>query len=157
MTIDFQSLSTLESTLAVLATAIPPVITTDARMYPFVGEKAVRARLEADDDLRVVNAVLMYHLQEAFEQSSKETKDKNRRGYMSSHARTATTIVQSLLLGVEPADGTFSADGSKFEGWQSYLTHIGGRYAKQLAVSLRTHAIIQDPALGITAAMFSVK
>lgn len=153
----FAALSTLASTLAVLAEAIPPVVTTDARMYPFVGEKAVRARLEADPTLRVTNAILMYHLQEAYEQSSKETKDKNRRGFMSSHARTATTIIQSLLLGVEPAEGTFSADGSKFEGWETYLSHIGGRYAKQLAVSLRTHAIVQDPALGITAAMFSVK
>lgn len=158
MTINFASIDTLDSCLSALAEAIPPVVNSDGRQYPFVGEKGVRARLEDSQDLRIMNAVLMYHLQTEFEQATKETKDKNRRGLMSSHAATATKAIESLLNGgCLDEDTEYKADGFKFQGPTAYLSHIGGRYAKQLSVSLRVWAIQRHPELGITAQMFSVR
>jgi hypothetical protein len=158
MTINTSRLASLESTLAALAEAVPPVVNRDGRQYPFIGEKGVRRALEDRNDLRIANAFLMYHLQTEFEQSSKETKDKNRRGLMSSHAATATKVIEALLNGA-PLDeeAEYKADGFKFYGHEAYLTHIGSRYAKQLSVSLRVWAIGQEPELGITAQMFSVR
>jgi hypothetical protein len=158
MTTDISELNSLEATLGVLANAIPPVVNRDGRQYPFVGEKTVRARLEADEDLRIANAVLMYHLQTEFEQASKETKDKNRRGLMSSHAATGTKIVEALIAGASLDEAAeYKADGIRFVGHWAFLSHIGGRYAKQLSVALRVFAIGQEPELGVTAQMFSVR
>lgn len=157
-TIDPTTCTDLNTTLSALAAVIPPVVNRDGRQYPFIGEKGVRRVLEDREDVRVANAILMYHLQTEFEQATKETKDKNRRGLMSSHAATATKVIEGLLAGA-PLDeeGVYKADGFKFQGAQAYLTHIGGRYAKQLSVSLRVWAIQQEPELGVTAAMFSVR
>ena len=158
MTINFSQIATLDDCLATLAEAIPPVVSTDSRQYPFIGEKGVRRALEAHPELRIANAVLMYHLQEAHEQASRETKDKNHRGLMSSHAATATKVVQTLLAGGTPdEESVYKADGFKFSGATAYLTHVGGRYAKQLSVALRSWAIGREPALAVTAQMFSVK
>jgi hypothetical protein len=33
---------------------------TDGKTYPFVGEKACRARLESSEELRIANAILMF-------------------------------------------------------------------------------------------------
>ncbi len=158
MTINLDNCTTLDATLAALATEIPPVVNRDGRQYPFIGEKGVRRVLEDRDDIRIANAFLMYHLQTEFEQASKETKDKNRRGLMSSHAATATKVIESLLNGAPCDEETeYKADGFKFVGQMAYLSHIGSRYAKQLSVSLRVWAIGQEPELGVTAAMFSVR
>ena len=151
-------LNSLEATLGVLATAIPPVVNRDGRQYPFVGEKSVRKALEDNADLKVANAVLMYWLQTETEQAIKSTTDKNRRGLMSSHAATGTKVIEAAIAGVE-LDETVElrADGFTFTGQSAYLTHIGGRYAKQLSCALRSFAIAQEPELGVTAQMFSVK
>lgn len=158
MTININQLTTLTATLSALAEAIPPVVNRDGRQYPFIGEKGVRRVLEDRDDVRMANAILMYHLQTEFEQATSETKDKNRRGLMSSHAATATKVIQAVLAGADlDEEAEYKADGFKFVGHEAYLTHIGGRYAKQLSVSLRVWAIGQEPELGVTAQMFSVK
>lgn len=151
-------LSSLDSCLDFLAAAIPPVVNRDGRQYPFIGEKGVRAALERDEELKIANAVLMFHLQTEFEQATKETKDKNRRGFMSSHATTGTKLVQALLNGeMGDEDKEYKVDGLALVGSTSFLRHVGGRYAKQLSVALRVWAIRREPELGITAQMFSVR
>lgn len=157
MTTNISHLTDLSTTIAALATDIPPVVNRDGKQYPFIGEKGVRKALAANPDLLVTNAVLMYHLQTTGEQAIKSTTDKNRRGLMSSHAKTASKVIESLLNGVEPADVEFKADGFTFGSCDEYLRHIGGRYAKQLSVALRAWAMAQEPELAITAGMFSVR
>ena len=158
MNANISRFSSLESTLSAIAEVIEPVVCRDGRQYPFVGEKTVRAALEADENLRIANAFLMFHLQTEFEQATKETKDKNRRGFMSSHAGTGTKIVQAMLDGgtLDP-DQEYKVDGLRLIGHEAFLRHVGGRYAKQLSVSLRVLAIQREPELGVTAQMFSVR
>ena len=158
MTMNISDLNSLEAALGVLATAIPPVVNRDGRQYPFVGEKSVRKALDSNADLKVANAVLMYWLQTEVEQGAKETIEKNRRGLMSSHAATASKTIMHLISGASLDDTLeYKADGIKFVGHEAYLTHVGGRYAKQLSVALRSFAIAQEPELGVTAQMFSVR
>lgn len=157
-TIDLSQCTNLEATIEALAAVIPPVVNRDGRQYPFIGEKGVRKVLAAREDVRMANAVLMFHLQTEYEQASSETKDKNRRGLMSSHAATATRVISAFLAGAGlDEEAKYKADGFVFSGATAYLTHIGGRYAKQLSVSLRVWAITQEPELGVTASMFSVR
>ena len=158
ISIDITKLTSLEVCLEALAAEIPPVVSRDPRCYPFVGEKQVRARLENDQNLRVLVAVTMYHLQTEVEQSKRETIEKNRRGLMSSHAACASKLIQSLILGATPDETIeYKADGFKFTGHWALLAHLGSRYAKQTSVCLRTFAMGQDPQLAVTAQMFSVK
>jgi hypothetical protein len=160
MTINITSLDCLKACTDRLVEEIPPVVSTDPRCYPFVGEKAVRARLEEDSsgDLRILVAVTMYYLQTEVEQATHETKDKNKRGLMSSHAAAASKTIKGLIAGVEPADDTeYRVDGFKFQGWKTFLGHIGGRYAKQTSKVLRSAAMASNPELAVTAQMFSVR
>ena len=155
--IKISDLNSIEATLGYLASAIPPVVNRDGRQYPFIGEKGVRRALEDNPSLRIVNAVLMYWLQTETEQAAKETVLKNRRGLMSSHAATGTKVIEAALSGVLDEESEFRADGIRFTGASAYLEHVGGRYAKQLAIALRSFAIAQEPELGVTAQMFSVR
>jgi hypothetical protein len=158
MTINITELTSLDTCLQRLAEAVPPVVSRDARVYPFVGEKAVRARLENDPDLRTLVAVTMFHLQTDAEQAKRETIEKNKRGLMSSHAASASKLIQSLILGASPDEALeYRCDGQKFTGHEAFLQHIGGRYAKQTSVCLRTWAMAENPELAVTAQMFSVK
>ena len=158
MTINISELNSIEATLGYLATAIPPVVNRDGRQYPFIGEKGVRRALEDNADLKVANAVLMYWLQTETEQAAKETVLKNKRGLMSSHAATATKVIEAAIAGVAlDEEVELKADGFTFTGQTTYLTHIGGRYAKQLSVALRAWAMAEEPSLAVTAGMFSVK
>lgn len=156
--LNFAQLSTLDATLEFLAEQIPPVVATDGKTYPFVGEKACRARLESSEELRIANAILMFHLQTSHEQLARETINKNRRGLMSSHAAAASKTIALLLAGGTPApDMEYRVDGMRFAGHEAFLAHVGSRYAKQLSRALRAKAMADNPALAITAQMFSVK
>lgn len=158
MTINLSTINSVEEALATITETVNPVVCRDGRQYPFIGEKGVRAALMASTDLRMVNAVLMFHLQTAAEQSQRKTEDKNRRGLMSSHATTGSKVIAALLAGVElPPDAEYKCDGMTFVGHEAYLTHLGGRYAKQLSLCLREYAIAREPDLARTATMFSVK
>ena len=158
MTIKISNCDSFTSTLAAIAAEIPPVICRDGRQYPFVGEKGVRRALDDRPELKMVNAILMYWLQTENEQATKSTVVKNRRGLMSSHAATASKVIEAVLAGADlDPDQVYKADGASFTGTSAYLEHVGGRYAKQLSVALRSWAIAQEPELGVTAGMFSVR
>jgi hypothetical protein len=157
-TIDITALTSLDVCLEALAEAIPPIVSRDPRCYPFVGEKQVRARLENDPGLRTLVAVTMFWLQTDVEQAKRETIEKNRRGLMSSHAAVASKLISSLIAGATPDEALeYRCDGFKFQGHEALLAHLGSRYAKQTSVCLRTWAMAQDPALAVTASMFSVR
>jgi hypothetical protein len=149
----------LESTIEFLASKIETVICRNGKNYPFVGEKGVRAHLSSSQELKVANAFLMYFLQTESEQAKRSTEDKNRRGLMSSHAKTCSAVITALQNGIpeEELEIELRADGFEFSDVSAYLTHIGGRYAKQLSVVLRDHAISKEPELAACAALFSVK
>lgn len=159
MEITINALTSLEATLTALSSQIPVVLTgRRPGEYPFIGEKEVRRLLKTNTVVAMACAVLMFHLQTEEEQVSRETKDSNKSGFMSSHSTIATTTVESLLKGEEPVTpkGGYRADGIEFEDWDTYLSHVGGRYAAQLTRRLRRHAVTVDPTLRSLGAAFGV-
>lgn len=127
--------------------------------YPFIGEKGFREKLNENEELAMLSFIMQYTLQEEFEQVSRETVVKNRRGFMSSHAKTATRVAEAILEGAEcimPYDG-FRADGKTFTDQTAYALHVGRRYAQSTLRATIEVLISQDPQLAEAAARFSVK
>ncbi len=111
--------------------------------YPFPTKREILARIAADRDFRVASLLVLYRRQTEDEQETKETKWKNRRGFMSSHAVNGTRIAQAILAGEELSD----EDEAK-------LGAIVPRYSKQLAAHARQEALAADPSKADTAACF---
>jgi len=106
----------------------------------WIGVAQLRDAMHASQDLALQSFFLQYWLQEEKEQDFRRTVVKNRRGFMSSHARTATRVAQAILGGEipEPPEGGFRADGIRFTDAIAYAAHVGARYAAS------TLAVIQE-------------
>lgn len=138
-------MNTLKTALLSLATLVPPVVSRQPNMYPFIGAKTVKARLENDSEVRRVAFMTLFHLQTEHEQAVGDTKDRNKRGFMSSHAWHGARIAKAVLAG----ETLSSEDEAKIDEYAV-------RYSKQMAAALRSHAIAEEPELGVTARQFSV-
>lgn len=135
----------LNDAMQVLCEAIPPVI-AQPPLYPFVGVKAVKARLEADPTVQQATIAMLYFLQTDDEQQAKDTHHKNRAGFMSSDAHTGTKLAEKLILGLE-----LSPDE------EDRMARIATKYSKQLSVQLRRVAMEQDARLAAYAVTFSIR
>jgi hypothetical protein len=113
-------------------------------LYPFVTKATIKARLEAEPEFRCEAMAILHTLQTEHEQAVRTTKDKNRQGFMSSHAVKGSKVAEKIKAGE-----TLTA-----EDWDTVDT-IAPRYSRQLAVYFRAQAIAQDPALAKVAQMFS--
>ena len=111
--------------------------------YPFPTKREILAQLATDRDFRVTSLLVLYRRQTEDEQETKETKYKNRRGFMSSHAVNGTRIAQAILAGEELSE----EDEAKLDA-------IVPRYSKQLAAHARQEALAADPSKADTAAVF---
>ena len=118
--------------------------TKSANLYPFLTKAQIKARLEAEPAFRKEAMCLLHTLQTAWEQTSLQTKDKNRQGFMSSHAVHGGRIAR--LIG---AGETLSPED------EARVDSIAPRYTRQLAVYFRAQAIAENPALKAVAALFS--
>ncbi len=118
-------------------------MTTKVTSYPFVTKSIIAARIEQDDAFMVECLGVLYARQTAFEQDTKSTLNKNRQGFMSSHA------VRGSTLAVKAAgEGLTEEETDKARG-------IVCRYTKQLASHFRQVAIEADPSLAEAARVFS--
>jgi len=117
---------------------------TTANLYPFLTKAQIRERLNQDSDFRKEAIVVLYCLQTAWEQDTSSTRDKNRQGFMSSHAVNGSKVARKINAGEELSS----------EDWES-IDKIAPRYARQLAVYFRARAIAEQPALREVAALFS--
>ena len=115
-----------------------------ANLYPFVTKATLKARLAAEPDFRHQAMVILLALQTQYEQDTSTTLNKNRQGFMSSHAVHGTRIAKAIKAG-EP----LSAED------EDRVNAIAPRYTRQLAVYFRAKAIAEDPALKAVAALFS--
>jgi hypothetical protein len=111
--------------------------------YPFRTKREICDQLATDRDYRVECLLVLYERQTTDEQETKETKWKNRRGFMSSHAVNGSRIAQALLAGEALSD----EDEAK-------LSAIVCRYGKQLASHSRAQATAADPDKASKAACF---
>jgi len=115
-----------------------------ANLYPFVTKSQLKARLESDSAFRCEAIVILHALQTGWEQNAKATKEKNRQGFMSSHAVRGTEVARKLLAG----EALTAED-------MVHVDRIAPRYTRQLAVYYRAKAIAEQPALKAVAALFS--
>lgn len=124
----------------------PSTVTKAERVrynYPFKSKAQI---LAAQEDFKVclVHLEQLYQAQTADEQEQDVTKHKNRRGFMSSHAVTGTTLAKKARGGEELSD----EDVTKIRG-------IVCRYGKQLAAFAREADLKANPDLAKVAKMFS--
>lgn len=119
-------------------------MTTSANLYPFLTKAQIKERLESDADFRKEAMVILYTLQTEYEQSTDQTLNKNRQGFMSSHAVNGSKVARKIKGGEELTA----------EDWAK-VDSIAPRYSRQLAVFFRAKAIAEQPALKAVAALFS--
>jgi len=118
--------------------------TTTANLYPFVTKAMLKSRLESEPAFRHQAMLILFALQTAHEQATDTTLNKNRQGFMSSHAVHGGRIAR--LIG---AGETLSPEN------EARVDSIAPRYTRQLAVYFRAQAIAENPALKAVAALFS--
>jgi len=117
---------------------------TTANLYPFLTKAQIKEKLAADADFRRKAMVILFTLQTAYEQDTSSTLNKNRQGFMSSHAVWGTKIAKAIKAGEELTPEMHDK-----------MAAIAPRYSRQLAVYFRAQAIAEQPALKAAAALFS--
>jgi hypothetical protein len=118
-------------------------MTTKVTSYPFMTKAQIKAQIDSDDAFVVLCLGIMLDRQTSHEQEAKTTKDRNRRGFMSSHAVKGTTLAQKARGEGLSADETEAARA------------LVSRYTKQLAAHFRQSAIADNPDLAEAARVFS--
>jgi len=120
-------------------------MTTNTTSYPFLSKNQIKARLADDQDFVRKCTLIMQDRQTAYEQATLSTKDRNRKGWMSSHA----------VFGGKMAAKIRSGEAMSLEE-EARLTETVSHYGKQLASHFREEAIAENPALKTAAAVFGV-
>jgi hypothetical protein len=123
--------------------AKPKKAPKEKREYPFLTKAQIAANIENDFSFACQAMVILYDRQTEFEQETKSTLNKNRRGFMSSHAVNGSKVAVKLKAGeaLTPEE-------------QVIVETIAPRYTKQLADHFRAAAIEADPSLADKAACF---
>lgn len=120
-------------------------MTKTTNSYPFLSKAQIKDRLASDAAFRASCLLVLFDRQTQHEQATETTKNRNRAGFMSSHAVHGTRIAKKLRAQEELTDD----DRAK-------LDEIVPRYTKQLAEHFRGEAIAANPDLQKTAAIFGV-
>ena len=113
------------------------------KSYPFVTKSTIKAQIASSDAFVLQCLAVMYSRQTAHEQETKSTLNRNRAGFMSSHA------VRGSVLAVKAA-----GEGLTEEETDEARVLVG-RYTKQLAAHFRAEAIAANPDLAEAARVFS--
>jgi hypothetical protein len=118
-------------------------MSSNVKQYPFVTKSALKARIASDDAFVLVCLGVLYSRQTAHEQDTKSTLNRNRMGFMSSHAVKGSTLAVK------------AAGEGLVEEELGCAREIVSRYTKQLAAHFRAEAIEADPSLAEAARVFS--
>lgn len=110
--------------------------------YPFRSKRAILAEIAESPAFALQCLQIMDARQTEDERENKETKYKNRRGWMSSHA------VNGTILAAKARDEGLSDE--EFAKAQAMVS----RYGKQLASHFRNESLAADPALADKAACY---
>lgn len=123
--------------------AKPKKAKKEPRNYPFLTKAQISASIEQDFGFACQVMVILYDRQTQHEQETKSTLNKNRRGFMSSHAVNGSKVAEKIKT------GAILTDEDKVR-----VAEIAPRYTKQLAQHFRDAAIAADPTLAEKAACF---
>jgi hypothetical protein len=118
----------------------------EPRNYPFLTKAQISAQIEGSFSFACEVIGILYDRQTKHEQDTSSTLNKNRRGFMSSHAVHGSRIAKELKAGVAP-EALSDEDKAR-------VAEIAPRYTKQLAEHFRAQAIAENPALAAQAACF---
>jgi hypothetical protein len=121
------------------------VVPVSNNKYPFQSKSSIRARIETDDDFVLMGLQILLSRQTETEQETRTTREKNARGFMSSHA------VRGTLLATRARGDGLSAE--EMATARMMVSH----YSRQLADHFKQEAIANDPALQEVARVFSGK
>jgi len=110
--------------------------------YPFRSKASIKTEIAESDTFMLACLQVMLERQTEHEVATKSTLNKNRRGFMSSHAVNGTALAQKAQ-----AEGLDAEETEKARG-------IVSRYTKQLAEHFRAQALEADPSLAAVAAVF---
>lgn len=112
--------------------------------YPFRTKKDILAQIQTDPVFAQGCVGIVYDRQTEHEQEAKTTKDRNARGFMSSHAVRGSELALRLRSGEEITDEDAAASVA-----------LASRYGKQLAAHFRAEQIASSPELQTVANVFS--
>ena len=115
------------------------------KSYPFITKSQIKAQLASDPAFVLTCLAVLYAAQTDHEQDTKSTRDRNRRGFMSSHA------VRGSVLAVKAAGEGLSEEETVL------ASGIVCRYTKQLAAHFRREEIAANPELAEAARVFSAE
>ncbi len=113
--------------------------------YPFQTKREIKERIQADPDFAQECLLVIYQRQTDDEVAAKDTKWKNKMGFMSSHAVHGTRIAEAVLAGdwIEDED-------------RARIAAMAVRYSKQLAAHFRQISLRNNPELAGQAAKFGI-
>jgi len=119
-------------------------MSTNVKQYPFPSKKQIAARIATEADYACTCLLVLYARQTEHEREVKGTINKNRRGFMSSHAVNGSKLSEKVLAGeaLEPEE-------------LSFVQELVSHYGKQLAAHFRQEMIEKDPSLAEAARVFS--
>lgn len=113
--------------------------------YPFLTKKQILTLIDLDANYAAQCVSLVYQLQTPDEQEAETTRDRNRRGFMSSHAVAGSKLAKKL----QDREDLTPEDLAQAQA-------LARRYGKQLATHFRQAAVQQTPALADVAKVFGV-
>lgn len=115
----------------------------EKKSYPFLTKAQIAASIANDFQFACMVITTLYDRQTTFEQETKSTLNKNRAGFMSSHAVNGSKLAIKIRAGEELTDEDVAR-----------VHEIAPRYTKQMADHFRRAAIEADPTLAEKAACF---
>ncbi len=114
-------------------------------VYPFESKAQIAAKIESSDEYMLLGLCQLHTWQTEHEQETKTTEEKNRRGFMSSHAVNGSKLAEKVKAGE-------TLTGEEIAKARSIVC----RYTRQLAVASREASLAANPELAATAAIFGV-
>jgi len=118
---------------------------TASNLYPFLTKAQIKEQLLTETDFVHTACLILAGRQTDDERETKDTKWKNRRGFMSSHAKFGTEMAEKLAAGEELS-----------EEQESKLSSVVCHYTKQLAAHFRAEALESNPELAEQGRVFGV-
>jgi hypothetical protein len=109
--------------------------------YPFLTKAQILSRINSDFDYALSCLRQIAGRQTEDEVETRDTKWKNRRGFMSSHAKVGVDLAFKDSFTEEEA---------------AKVVAIASRYSKQLAESAREKALRENPELAAIATVYGV-
>jgi hypothetical protein len=120
-------------------------MTINTNSYPFTSKAQIKAQLAESQEFRTACLLVLYDRQTSHEQETSTTKDRNKMGFMSSHAVHGCRLAKLVLAGEALSEED-----------QGRVDTIVPRYTKQLASHFRAGELARNPDLAKAAAVFGV-